>query len=305
MVRAGAGSCLVAAAGDVWRCQLRGKLKRGEKREQNVVVVGDRVHLRTLPSEAESAVPAGVVEAVLPRHNRISRQAARRTGGHIEQVLIVNLDRVVAVQSVAEPAPQTGFVDRLLVGASSFGVAAVLCLNKCDLDLALASDPRWDYYAGLGVRVLRTSAETGAGLAELQALLHEGISVFLGASGVGKSTLLNAIEPGLSLRTAEVTGKTGLGRHTTTHTELFPLTGGGFIADSPGLRGFDPWDIAPVELRDHFPDLATLADDCRFRTCLHRDEPECAVKRAVSHGTLPPWRHRAYLDLLRDLEDRE
>ena len=304
MIRAGSGSCLVATADGVWRCQMRGKLKQGHKREQTLVVVGDRVQVRALPLEAADAMPVGVVETVLPRRNRISRQAARRTGGHIEQVLIVNLDRVVAVQSVADPAPQTGFVDRLLVGAASFQVPAVLCLNKCDLGPDLAIAARWGYYATLGVRVLRTSTVTREGLDELRGILREGISVLLGASGVGKSTLLNAIEPGMHLRTAEVTAKTGLGRHTTTHSELFPLVGGGFIADSPGLRGFDPWDIAPVDLASHFPDYVALADGCRFRTCLHRDEPDCAVKRAVATGTIPAWRHRAYLDLLRDLEQR-
>jgi ribosome biogenesis GTPase len=192
-----------------------------------------------------------------------------------------------------------------MVATARFGVDGVLCLNKCDLDADLAGDPRWDYYTTLGVDVLRTSAATGEGLDLLRARLRDRISIFLGASGVGKSTLLNAIQPGLRLRTMEVTERTGLGRHTTTHTELFPLRDGGFIADSPGLRGFDPWDIAPEDLREHFPDFAGPSVGCRFRTCLHRDEPDCLVKRGLASGAIPGWRHEAYLDLLRDLEDRK
>ncbi len=305
VIRAGGGSCRVADGDIVRLCRVRGRLKQGRQLVQNVLVVGDRVLVRALPAAAEDADPEGVVEEVLPRRNRISRQATRRAGGHLEQVLIANLDQVVAVQSVSDPAPQTGFVDRLLVAAARFGVAGVLCLNKCDLDVGLAADPRWDYYASLGVEVLRTSAATGEGLDLLRARLRDRLSIFLGASGVGKSTLLNAIQPGLRLRTTEVTERTGLGRHTTTHTELFPLHDGGFIADSPGLRGFDPWDIAPADLREHFPDFADPSVACRFRTCQHRDEPDCAVKRAVDAGAIPGWRHEAYLDLLRDLEDRQ
>jgi ribosome biogenesis GTPase len=305
VIRAGGGSCRVADGDVVRLCRVRGRLKQGRRLAQNILVVGDRVMVRALPAAAEDAEPEGVVEDILPRRNRISRQAARRAGGYLEQVLIANLDQVVAVQSVSDPAPQTGFVDRLMVATARFGVDGVLCLNKCDLDADLAGDPRWDYYTTLGVDVLRTSAATGEGLDLLRARLRDRISIFLGASGVGKSTLLNAIQPGLRLRTMEVTERTGLGRHTTTHTELFPLRDGGFIADSPGLRGFDPWDIAPEDLREHFPDFAGPSVGCRFRTCLHRDEPDCLVKRGIASGAIPGWRHEAYLDLLRDLEDRK
>ena len=296
------------ADGDVvWRCRVRGRLKKGPRQAQTVAVVGDRVTYRALDEAAEP--PSGVVEEVLPRRNRISRLAARRSGGQIEQVLMANLDQVVAVQSVREPEPQTGFVDRLLVAAERFGVDGVLVLNKIDLandddgDAPGAVD--WDYFARLGYRVLRTSAATGQGLDELRELLSGRISILLGASGVGKSSLLNRLQPGLGLRVGEVTDRTGLGRHTTTSTELFPFSGGGFIADSPGIRGFDPWDIAPQDVRDYFPDFAATAAACRFRSCLHRDEPGCGVKDAVVRGEIPSWRHQAYLLLVRDLEERQ
>lgn len=304
VIRAGAGTCRVAAEGVVYLCRMRGKLKQGRQQAQAVVVAGDRVQLRPLPPEAEDAEPAAVVEEVLPRHSSIARRAARRTGGRRAQVLMANLDQLVAVQSVAEPAPQGSLVDRLLLGASSQDVPAVLCLNKCDLDPQTAADPRWDYYEIVGVTVVRTSAARGEGIERLAAVLKDRISLLLGASGVGKSSLLNAIQPGLSLPTGEVTEKTGLGRHTTTHTQLFPLRQGGFIADSPGLRGFDAWGLAPEELRTCFPDFQEASAGCRFRSCLHRDEPGCGVKEAVARGIIPTWRHQAYLDILRDLEDR-
>ena len=180
----------------------------------------------------------------------------------------------------------------------------MLVLNKVDLAAADEDGVRWDYYRELGYQVLRTSAVAGRGLDDLRAVLAGRISLLVGASGVGKTSLLNAVEPGLGLRVGTITAKTGLGRHTTTRTELFPVADGGWIADSPGLRGFDPWDIDPAQLRDYFPDFTEPAVDCRFRMCLHRDEPGCGVKVRVADGRLPRWRHEAYLALLRDLEQR-
>jgi ribosome biogenesis GTPase len=305
VIRAGAGHCTVVAGGVVYHCKLRGRLKLGRKTAQTVVVVGDRVRITPLPADAVALDQRnGVVEEVLPRRNKISRRAARRAGGRIEQVLMANLDQIVAVQSVAEPAPQSGFVDRLLVAAERYGAAGVLCLNKIDLDPDAAADPRWDYYGDLGYVVVRTSAKTGAGCEDLARELQEKTSLLLGASGVGKSSLLNVIEPGLKLAVAAVTEKTGLGRHTTSRTELFPLAAGGFLADSPGLRGFDPWDIEPSDLSDYFRDFREAAHNCRYRTCRHRDEPDCGVKNAVVSGSIPVWRHAAYLALLSDLEER-
>ncbi len=307
VIRATAGRCLVAESQVVWTCKVRGRLKKGPREVQTVAVVGDRVRFLVLDSDPDQ--PSGVIEEVLPRRNRISRMAARRSGGRTEQVLMANLDQVVAIQSLLEPAPQTGFVDRLLVAAERFGVDGVLVLNKCDLvDDLDDGDPeirKWDYFADLGYKVVWTSAESGRGISEFQDVLADRISLLIGASGVGKSTLLNVIHPGLKLRVNEVTEKTGLGRHTTTRTELFPLQGGGFIADSPGIRGFDPWDIDPEHVRDYFPDFIEGSQICKFRTCMHRDEPQCGVKTMVKSGKIPAWRHAAYLALLGDLEERK
>lgn len=302
VISTSAGRCLVKVGGQSWMCGVRGRLKQGSRAVQTLVIAGDRVMCRRSGSGPDRL--AGVVEEVLPRRNKVSRQAAARSGGNVEQVLVANLDQVVAVQSLTEPTPQSGFMDRVLVAAERYAVAGILVLNKTDLASPAAADRPWTYFAQLGYRVIRTSAADGTGLPELSAVLAGKISIMLGASGVGKSSLLNAIQPGLGLRVAAVTGKTGLGRHTTTRTELYPLEGGGYLADSPGLRGLLPWDIAPEALRDYFPEFRQPAGLCRYRTCLHRDEPDCGVKQEVAAGAIPGWRHEVYLSLVRELEDR-
>jgi ribosome biogenesis GTPase len=306
VLRASAGRCVVRCDSTDFLCELRGRLKQGRRRTQTVVVAGDRVRFRALEGPAASREPgAAVVEDVLPRRNRIARRAALRSGGRVEQILMANLDAIVVVQSVTAPAPQSGFVDRLLVAAERYGVAGSICLNKIDLDPTAAADPIWTYYDAIGYSVLPASARTGAGCPELAARLAGRISLLLGASGVGKTSLLNALEPGLGLRVRTVTAKTGLGRHTTSRTELFPLRGGGYIADSPGLRGFALWDVEPQALADYFPDFREPSARCRFRTCRHREEPDCGVREAAARGELPSWRLAAYLQLLADLEQRE
>ncbi len=302
VIRSTAGHLLISVGEVIWRCILRGKLKKGPRQSQTLAVVGDRVRFSVVDEASDP--PTGAIEEILPRLNRISRMAARRSGGNVEQVLMANLDQVVAVQSVIEPRPQTGFVDRLLVAAERFGVGGVLVLNKWDLVPADHGREKWQYFMDMGYKVLFTSAESGLGVDDFRQVLAGKLSLLIGASGVGKSSLLNCIEPELGLRVNEVTGKTGLGRHTTTRTELFPLATGGFIADSPGIRGFDPWDIDPLDVRDYFPDFAEGQQDCRYRTCMHRSEPGCGVKQAVARGKIPSWRLKAYLALLGDLEDR-
>ena len=307
IIRSTGGHSLVVVEGVTWRCKMRGRLKKGPRQTQTIAVVGDRVGFTVVDEGSDP--PSGVIEIVLPRKNKISRMAARRSGGRVEQVLMANLDQVVAVQSLREPAPQTSFVDRLMVAAERFGVQGVLVLNKVDLIPAGSQLERqqknWGYFEGLGYKVIWASAEDGRGVDDLREVLSGRISMLIGASGVGKSSLLNVMQPGLRLRVNEVTEKTGLGKHTTTRTELFPLQGGGFIADSPGIRGFDPWDMDPANVRDYFPDFTEPGLECHYRTCVHRDEPRCGVKDAVARGLIPARRHAAYLALVADLEERK
>jgi ribosome biogenesis GTPase / thiamine phosphate phosphatase len=303
VIRSQSGHCEVIAEGESWHCRLRGRLKRGAQQSRTVSVVGDNVLFQVLDDSAGQG-REGVIEEVLPRRNKISRMSSKRDRGRIEQVIMANLDQVLVVQSLTRPNPVDGFVDRMLVTAERYGVKGVVCLNKLDLMPVGADDPRWAYYETIGYPVLKCSAETGEGVNDFGAILKDRISLLLGASGTGKSSLL-AAATGMDLRVGDVTDKTGLGRHTTTRTEIFPLDGGGYIADSPGIRGFDPWDIEPVELRRQFPDMDEPGHRCRFQTCLHRDEPRCGVKQAVKLGVIPEWRHQAYLALLGDIEERK
>ncbi len=300
VIRSQSGYCTVRSGPDEILCRLRGRLKQGRRRSRTVAVAGDRVRFSAI-ADAGGDAPAGVVEEVLPRRNKISRSSSRRDRGRTEQVLMANLDQIVVVQSLRQPDPMTGFVDRLLAAAERFEVDGVLCLNKIDLDADAARDDRWDHYASIGYRVLRTSAETGEGVDDFRDALKGRISLLLGASGTGKSSLL-ARATGLDLRVGDVTAKTGLGRHTTTRTELFALGEEGFIADSPGLRGFEIWEVEPVDLRHLFPEFLDPAQACRFSTCLHRDEPDCGVVAAIAAGEVPAWRREAYLGILADLE---
>ncbi len=299
VLRAQSGHCrILDDTGRTWHALLRGRLKSGPRLARTVVAAGDRVRFRPVDAAAGEAV----LEEVLPRRNRISRRTTRRDRGRREHVLMANLDRVIVVQSVARPAPVPGFVDRLLAAAEQHAVPAAVCVHKSDLDPDAAADPAWDWYAGLGYRVLRTSTVTGEGVDAFRELLAGSTSIVLGASGTGKSSLI-AAATGLELRVGEVTARTGLGRHTTTHTELYPVPGGGFIADSPGLRGFDLWGVEPREIQALMPDIAREAAGCRFHSCLHVAEPDCAVRAAVDAGRLPAWRYRAYRRLLAEAEE--
>lgn len=280
-----------------YHCRVRGKLKQGKQKSHTVAVVGDKVRFLVIDDKE------GVIEEVLPRANKISRMASRRAGGHIEQVIMANLDQVVVVQSVTEPTPTAGFVDRLLISGERYKVPAILCVNKCDLDESVINTPAWDYYNNLDCTVIYTSAENGLGVPQLREQLSDRISLLVGASGTGKSSLISAVMPGLELRVSEVTEKTGLGRHTTTRTELFPI-GDGFIADSAGIRGFDPWGIEPEDLGGYFSDFFEHNAKCRFSSCIHENEPDCGVKRAAASGSLPEWRYKAYMLLLKQLRER-
>lgn len=299
VIRSQSGHCAVVCDGQEYNCRLRGKLKQGKQKTHTVAVVGDKVDLLITDHENK----AGVIEAVHDRSNKISRMASRRAGGHIEQVIMANLDQVVIVQSVAEPSPVSGFVDRILVAGKRHSVKGVLCVNKCDIDETAVNNPIWDYYSEVGCKVIYTSAKNGLGLSELKKQLSGRVSLLAGVSGAGKTSLLSEIMPGFDLRIGDVSEKTGLGRHTTTRTELYPLDDG-FIADSAGIRGFDPWGIQPEQLADYFPDFMDCRIECKFSSCIHENEPVCGVKKATALGKIPDWRYKAYLLLLRQIRER-
>ena len=259
---------------------LRGRLKR-EARAGSKVVIGDRVRVE---AEAQGGEIVRTIEEVAPRRSRI----VRRSGpGRKPKAVAANLDRLVVVQSLRAPDPRLEVVDRFLVLAEVDEVPALLVLNKTDLEgAAELADELEALYEDVGYTVLRTSPVTGDGIGELSEHLASGVSALIGPSGAGKSTLLNAVEPGLDLRTGEVSRVLGRGRHTTVSSRMIPLSSGGLVADTPGFGEVGLWGVGEREVERCFPDIERHADGCRFRGCRHQDEPGCAVKEAVAEGRL-------------------
>ena len=279
-------------------CTLRGGLFRETGDFTRPVAVGDRVHV------AAQRRGAPVIESVLPRRTVLSRTNPT-TGRH--QLIAANVDQVIITVALAEPEFRPRFVDRLLVAAEREDLEPVIAFTKCDLIRdrepfeAIAA-----IYRDLDYRVVFLSAVTGEGVATLRAILHDRISVFAGHSGVGKSTLLNVLQPELDLATAAISDKWGKGRHTTTVVSLLPLEGAGYVVDTPGVRSFQLGGLEAWKVAQCFREMAPLAADCRFPACTHDHEPECAVKLAARDGRVDPRRYESYLRLIHgDDEDLE
>lgn len=284
------------------RARIRGRFRLDalEIDETNPLAVGDVVRLRM----DDDGV--GLVTAIEPRENQLSRRAAGRKAAIREHVIVTNVDRAWCVQSTFGPKVNPGFVDRFLVAAEASHIPAGLIINKIDLldgnDRAEAAVTFYEeLYGGLGYPVLRTSAESGAGVEAFRAELADRISVVSGPSGVGKSSLLNAVEPGLGLKTSEVSEKTNKGRHTTTFATLHEAAGG-WVADTPGIREFGIWDMSPQELGGYFVEFRPHLSDCRFPNCTHNHEPGCAVQEAVDRDEITPERYGSYLAILETVE---
>lgn len=253
------------------------------------VAVGDHVAFVEAPDGT------GLLQEVLPRRNRLSR--ATRAG---EQVLVANIDQVVIVVAAAMPSPTWNLVDRYIVSAASFGIPSAICLTKTDLsdDPTLFGEAR--NYEKLGYRVAVTSAIRGEGIEAFRDLLAERLSVLVGKSGVGKSTLLNTIQPGLGLRVAEPSRATNKGRHTTSHIEMFGLEFGGHVVDTPGSREFGLWEIHGDEVAEYFPEMTDRLGQCKFSVCSHTHEPGCAIKQALEEGDITQRRYDSYCALRGD-----
>lgn len=268
----------------VLRCRFRGKLKRQRQAALKLAAVGDLV--KVTAGEAGE----GTIEEVLPRRSRLSRHDVMRPSA--EQVIVANVDVLFVVQAARDPDFNDTIVDKCTVMAAANRLPLVIVINKSDL-----GRPDVTVYEKAGYRCLRASARTGEGVEEIRAFLKDKTSVFMGPSGVGKSSLINALEPRFGLKVGEVS-RHGEGRHTTTWVELVPV-GGGLLADTPGLEFFTLWGVTPENLKDYFLDFVDLAGGCRFRNCSHTTEAECAVR-----GRVAASRHRNYLDLLEKLRER-
>jgi ribosome biogenesis GTPase len=279
--------------------QLRGRLKR-PKRTTDVAAVGDRVKVRRLEDGS------GIIEEIEARIRVLSRRAPTpwsRSRKDVEQVIVANPDQAVFVFACADPDPNFRMLDRFLVLAESQHIPAVICANKTDLVVVREAKREFGEYERLGYPVLLVSAKTKRGIRDLRKTLTGRLSVLAGPSGVGKSSLLNAIQPGLGLLTREVREITRKGRHTTVVRELLPLEGGGYVADTPGLKALGLWDIEPTELDGYFPEMRALVADCEYSDCTHLHEPGCAVMAAVDQGAVSPERYDSYSRIRQGIEE--
>lgn len=270
-------------------CRLQGRLKY-EETEGDVVAIGDRV---TITDQGDGS---GSITAVHPRKSVFSRV---RTGikRDFRQIILANADQIVTVFACADPEPHLRMLDRFLVVAEKQHIEALIVANKVDLVTDEQARALFGLYENLGYRVIYTSAHTGEGVPELHSQLQNKISALAGPSGVGKSSLLNALQPDLGLHVRPISEATSKGRHTTQVRELFPLAGGGYVADTPGIRSLALWDTQPEELDGYFVELRGLVAECQFNDCTHSHEPGCAVIAAVEDGRVSPERYTSYLRL--------
>jgi len=282
--------------------RIRGRLKQ-ERHRTDLVAVGDRVTIQI------NADGSGSVQAVEERHSALSRTRVAAQDRSLqtdrEQVLVANPDQVVFVFSVASPAFSPRKLDRFLVVAEMNHLPAVICANKVDLVEPEEARDLFRVYEGIGYPVLYTSVVTGEGVEALRETLRGKLSVLAGSSGVGKSSLLNAVQAGLGLRVKAVSEATGKGMHTTRHVELIPLEMGGYVADTPGIRGLALFDLEPAEVDAYYREIGPLVAQCQFSDCTHTHEPHCAVLAAVADGRVSRERYESYLRLREEQEELE
>lgn len=289
VLRIAGGTYDVDTADGVIRCSLRGRIKQ---KDRPIVAVGDRVELERVGEDAR-------ITEILPRHGALTRHGVAKRR---EQVIVANVDQVSVVAALRSPDPDLLMLDRLLALAELNAIDAFLVVNKVDLGDPEELPAAFEAYERTGYEVLRASAERGSGLDPFAERLAGRITVLTGQSGVGKSSLLNAVMPELELRVGEMSGRGDRGRHTTVAAALYPYAGGGYVADTPGLQYLALWGVDPAELDDAFRDIAPHAGGCRFADCRHRAEPGCAVREAVERGEIAERRYESYLGLLAEAE---
>ncbi|MGL4941789.1 MAG: ribosome small subunit-dependent GTPase A [Thermoguttaceae bacterium] len=311
----GLKSRVVTDDGAVWECTTRRLLRTMATDQRHVVVAGDRVAIRTICKAVEKTVAAhrgrgttggeadqtprygaeGVIERIEPRTGILSRTSRGR-----KHVIVANVDQVVIVASAAEPLFKPNFVDRLLVTIEQASITPIICINKIDIVAPTEIVACVGVWAQLGYRVILASAVSGQGIDELREVLAGRENVVAGQSGVGKSSLLNAIEPSLSLRTGGMT-RASKGKHTTTTAELIPLSFGGYVVDTPGVRQFALWDIIAQEIPGLFRDIRCYEPLCHYPNCTHTHEDDCAVKDAVADGDIDLRRYDSFLALCEEM----
>ncbi|MFQ5592602.1 MAG: ribosome small subunit-dependent GTPase A [Anaerolineae bacterium] len=273
------------SSGTLRRVQAVEKIKRVDP-----VAVGDVVRFE------DAGDGTGMIKEVLPRRNKLVRYAAGPKP--LEQVIVANIDQFVPIVAAAQPKPRWGLLDRYLAAAEEAGIPTLICITKLDLAKRQRLWKTVQIYEDIGYPATLTSAVTGEGIAAFRETIQGKISVLVGMSGVGKTTLLNAVQPGLGLRVREISESTGKGKHTTSHVEMFPLDGGGSVVDTPGIKTFGLWETDSSDLAGLFREMQPYVGRCRFRLdCSHTHEPDCAIKDAVEAGNITQLRYKSYLRL--------
>lgn len=288
-------------SGQLHRCRLRGKFKIKGLKASNPLAVGDHV---TFEPELQ-AEGAAVITHIAPRSNYIVRRSVHKTG-HVH-IVAANLDQAMLVVTLASPATSFGFIDRFLVTAEAYHISVTLLFNKIDLydaDEMEYQQQIMDMYASLGYPGLACAAHTGVGVDAIDQLLDGKVSLLAGHSGVGKSTLINALIPDLDLKTAEISEFSDKGVHTTTFAEMLPVRPGTFIIDTPGIKELGLVDVPAAELAGYFPEMRALLNQCRYHNCQHTHEPGCAVREAVDQGRIALPRYDSYVSMLAGEDNR-
>jgi len=288
-------------AGRFWNGRMKGVMKLDDITSTNPVAVGDWVEADIENEESNTAI----INEIHDRNNYINRQSPRHK--HQHHIVAANLDQSLLIATLREPRTSQGFIDRFLVACEMYHVAAVIVFNKSDLYKAkdMEKYEEWQaMYEAIGYKVILVSAEKNEGLEQFGQVLKDKTTLLSGHSGVGKSSLLNTMFPGMNRKTQDVSGWSGKGQHTTTFAEMFDLSFGGRIIDTPGMREFGLVDISKAELSHYFPEMRDRLNDCQFNNCLHMNEPGCAIKEAVVNGQIHEDRYISYCGILDSIEEK-
>ena len=292
----GLNSFVEAENGDIFKCATRKLLKTISTDQRHVVVAGDNVQFRPQVDGTKE----GLIVRVEPRFGTISRTSRKK-----QHVIAANIEQMLIVTSAAMPELKPHLIDRLLVTAEKSKIKPIICINKSDLIDPAEFQPIVGGFSQLGYKTLLVSAETGRSIAVLSELLKDKKSVVVGQSGVGKSSLLNAIQPGLGLRVGVVSNENQKGKHTTTSAKLIDLSFGGYIVDTPGIRQFELWDVITEEIAGFFRELRPFTDRCKYPNCTHIHESDCLVKNAVADGDLDIRRYESYCLLVEECTEND
>ncbi len=294
---------LVKGTDGLWyNARIKGKFKISDITSTNPITVGDEIEIEIEETEEQSAV----VSHIYDRHNYINRQSPANK--HLHHIIAANIDQAVLICTIRQPRTSRGFIDRFLAGAEAYHIPAVLLFNKSDIHRekdALSFEETRTIYEAIGYPVMLVSVEKEEGMEDMERLLKDKVTLISGHSGVGKSSFINRIIPGFSLKTRGVSEWSGKGLHTTTFAEMFDLPFGGRIIDTPGIREFGMVDIPRQELSHYFPEMRALLTKCQFNNCLHIEEPGCAVKEAVEDGRINIERYLSYCNILESIQDKE